>query len=200
MKTLYHLNTEITKLGMMKYIMAEDEQEWVNDLKAEYANEEWAQKYINEIENRMVERVRMKVWIDTVPEISVTAEGQYKGKSSGTNSILEDDGTTRFLDDELREKAKEAGIEGKINFHYNIFPTLDVIVGTRRERNGIGAGWCSMDIYIEDWNWNTAIVFHTPEDAEKRHYTPDKLTRIHCWFNDNHQCTVIKAEEKEEKQ
>lgn len=204
MKTLYDINTEITKLGMMKYIPDEVEREileertepvdpknaWLMDTEEEI---EEVREYV---ESRMVERIRVKVWIDTVPEISVTVEGQDEGNRG--KSIRIEDGTIRLPEEELREKAKALGLEGEIDFASDIFPNLTVIEGTRREWNGIGAGWCDMYLYTEDWD--RTMVFHTPEEAAKYKYTPDQLYKIHCWFNDNHKCTVIRVEEKEDKQ
>lgn len=173
MKNLYIINREETVIGMMKpvitYVDDDDGSEWIDQ----------------------AQRVCVKVWIDTDPQISFEVEGQkYE------DAVVKDDGTIIIMKDELEKKIEAAGIDAELWKGMMILTSISCNQGTQRSLAGVKAGW--EEVYLvmgRTWDgWDSARAYDTLEEA-KRYAYGSEVRKAHCRFNDNGNCTVVEWED-----
>lgn len=198
MKPVYSINIEVVKLGMMKHIPTMTPPAWEEEEEAHTPDpdnawladeEDWIDWDNEKIEE--AERVRVKAWIDSTPEISVTVEGELRDNQG--ERIRLDDGTDVLVREMLIDKAKEAGVDGEFFCGYNLLPLVTSHELAWRGQNGIRSGWVTMYVFIADWN--ILQPFSSVEEAGKWGFAPDQIRKIRCRFNDEHICTVVEWED-----
>lgn len=166
--TVYRILSEKTVVGRMKA----------------HPDELWD----DEEDSFEVDRVRLRLWIDSDPIISVEAEGQLEGD----DCIIMDDGTCMLLKQELIKKAEAAGIEGEFWRGIGILSGVTSSFGYMRSATGAKAGWETLYIaQCVTWNgFANARAFKTIEEARREAGKLD-IRKARCKFDDSGICTVV---------
>lgn len=165
--TVYKILTEKTVVGRMKA----------------HPDELW-----DEEDSFEVDRIRLRLWIDSDPIISVEAEGQL----DGDDCIILDDGNHMLMKEELIKKVEAAGIEGEFWRGIFILTGITSSFGYMRASTGAKAGWETLYLALcVTWNgFANARAFKTIEEA-RREAGKLGIRKARCKFDDSGICTVV---------
>lgn len=167
-KTVYDVLSEKTVVGRMKA----------------HPDELWDDKE----DSFEVDRVRLRLWIDSDPITSVEAEGQL----NGDDCIILDDGNCVLLKEELIKKAEAEGIEGEFWRGIGILSGVTSSLGYMRSATGAKAGLETLYLALcVTWNgFANARAFKTIEEARREAGKLD-IRKARCKFDDSGICTVV---------
>lgn len=172
--TVYRILSEKTVVGRMK---AHPDELWDGEDTAE------------------VDRVRLRLWIESDPIISVEAEGEIEGD----DCIILDDGTCMLLKQELIKKAEAAGIDGEFWRGISILTGVTSSFGYMRSAAGEKAGWETLylALCVTLNGFANARAYKTLEEA-RREAGKLNIRKARCKFDDKGICTVVEWEEADE--